>query len=67
MSYHVYGLNLTQGQTYKLQEAANGRCPVSIRLSHSNLSGENKMLLIQRQKQKIDKLLKSAKGGRSWN
>lgn len=63
MDYQEYGLNLTKGQAEKIQRAAKNGCPVSVRLSHSNLSGEHKMLLTRRQIQRIAKLLQSGKGG----
>ena len=63
MDYQEYGLTLTKGQAEKLQRAAAKGCPVSIRLSHANLSGNHRMLLTHRQLQKIQKLLQSGKGG----
>ena len=59
---HTYGLNLKQGQAHKLQTAVNN-CPVSIRLSHANLSENDKMLLTQRQIQKNRQAVKSGKVG----
>ena len=63
MDYQEYGLTLTKGQADKLKRAAAKGCPVSIRLSHTNLSGDHRMLLTRRQLQKIHKLLQSGKGG----
>ena len=63
MTYHEYGLNLTKGQADKLQRAAKKGCPVTIRLAHSNLRGDHKMLLTSRQVQKITKLLQQGTGG----
>ena len=63
MDYQEYGLTLTKSQADKLQRAAAKGCPVSIRLSHANLSGDHRMLLTHRQLQKIRKLLQSGKGG----
>jgi len=63
MTYQEFGLNLTKGQADKLQQAAKKGCPVSIRLSHANLRGEHKMMLTNRQIQKIAKLLQKGTGG----
>ena len=63
MDYVEYGLTLTKGQADKLQRAASNGCPVSIRLTHANLSGDHRILLTRRQAQKIEKLRQSGKGG----
>lgn len=63
MDYQEHGLNLTKGQAEKIQRAAKKGCPVSVRLSHSNLSGEHKVLLTRRQIERITKLLHGGKGG----
>ena len=63
MDYQEYGLTLTKDQANKLQCAAAKGCPVSIRLTQANLSGDHTMLLTHRQLKKINKLLQSGKGG----
>ena len=63
MDYQEYGLNLTKGQADKLQRAVKKGCPVTLRLSHANLSGEHKMLLTRRQIQKITTLRQKGTGG----
>ena len=63
MDYQEYGLTLTKGQADKLQRAAAKGWPVSIRLTHANLSDDHSMLLTHRQLQMIHKLLQSGKGG----
>lgn len=64
MTYSEYGLNLSSSQRDKLRLAAKRKpCPVSIRLSHENLSGNDKLLLTNRQIQKINKLKRTGEGG----
>ena len=63
MAYQEYGLTLTKWQADKLQRAASKGSPVSISLSNANQSGDHKMLLSNRQIQKINKPLDTGKGG----
>lgn len=61
MTYKVYGLKLTKGQAYKLQQSVKKGCLVTIRLAH--LRGEHKMLHTFWKVHKITKLLQQVNDG----
>ena len=55
-------VNISQGQVDKIRRAAQTGEPVSIRLAHSDLSGEHVLALTTTQVNKIKKAQKSGKG-----
>ena len=44
-TYFEYGVNLTDNQKRSLASAINNRTPLTLRLKHSNLSGNDELML----------------------
>lgn len=51
--YHMYGLTLSEGQIQKIVNAAKNRREVKLRVSKKDLQGTHKLLLTQRQINRI--------------
>lgn len=56
--YHKYGVTLSEGQKKKISKAFKQDCDVTIRLSKSNLHGNDNLALTQTQINKIKKTIK---------
>ena len=54
-SYRKYNVNLTEGQKEKLRKHFQKRAPMTLRLSHNQLSGGDQLLLTNTQIRKIEK------------
>ena len=54
-SYRKYNVNLTEGQKEKLRIHFQKRAPMTLRLSHNQLSGGDELLLTNTQIRKIEK------------
>ena len=54
-SYRKYNVNLTEGQKEKLRKYFQKRAPMTLRLSHNQLSGGDQLLLTNTQIRKIEK------------
>ena len=55
-------VNISEGQREKIKKAIQSGAPVSIRLSHKDLSGEHMLALTQAQSNKMTKAYQSGKG-----
>ena len=44
-TYFAYGVNLTDNQKRSLASAMNNRSPLTLRIKHSNLSGNDELML----------------------
>ena len=60
-TYHSYGVSLSQGQREKLAKAYQTNSAITIRLTNSELSGNDQLMLTKRQ---IAKLIKSKRQGK---
>ena len=54
-SYIEYGVNLTDNQKLNLAKSINNKCPLTLRIKHSNLTGNDELMLNKRQLIKIKK------------
>ena len=59
-TYHSHKVNLSKGQRMKLLSAIKNNSPLTIRLSKSDITGNDTLMLTQRQ---INKLTKAKKSG----
>ena len=59
-SYIEYGVNLTDNQKMNLASAINNKTPLTLRIKHSNLRGNDELMLTKKQ---IGKLRKSLANG----
>ena len=55
-SYFEYGVNLTDNQKSKLASAIRNKPPLTLRLKHSNLQGDDELMLTKSQIAKIKKI-----------
>ena len=53
---------MTDNQKSKLAFAIKKRCPLTVRLKHSNLDGNDDLLLIKRQVNKMEKSIANGTG-----
>ena len=60
--YLPYGVTLSQNQRTKLAKAFKNREPITIRLSHSELTGPDELMLTKTQIGRIRRSLTSGKG-----
>ena len=60
--YISHGVKLSPNQKQTLARAINSRSPVTLRLSNSQLSGHDKLMLTKTQLKKIQKLMKNGIG-----
>ena len=61
-SYIEYHVTLSDGQKSKLLSAIQNKSPLTLRLKHSHLKGPDKLMLTQRQIEKIKKSLANGTG-----
>ena len=61
-TYIPYGVTLSQNQRVKLAKALENKQPITIRLSHSELTGPDELMLTKTQIGRIGKRLASGKG-----
>ena len=52
-TYQKYNVNLTEGQKEKLRKYFQKRAPMTLRLSHNQLSGGDELLLTNTQIKKL--------------
>ena len=61
-TYFEYGVNLTDNQKRSLASAMNHNTPLTLRLKHSNLTGNDELMLTTRQLKRIQKSLNNGTG-----
>ena len=61
-TYFEYGVNLTDNQKRSLASAMNNRAPLTLRIKHSNLTGNDEMMLTATQLKRIQKSLNNGTG-----
>ena len=61
-TYFEYGVNLTDNQKKKLAGSINNKCPLTLRLKHLDLAGNDELMLTKSQISKIRKSLKDGTG-----
>ena len=61
-TYFEYGVNLTDRQKRSLATAMNNRTPLTLRLKHSNLSGNDELMLTKTKVKRIQKSLNDGTG-----
>ena len=61
-SYIEYGVNLTDNQKMNLASAINNKTPLTLRIKHSNLRGNDELMLTKTQIGKIRKSLANGTG-----
>ena len=61
-TYFEYGVNLTDNQKRSLASAMNNRAPLTLRLKHSNLTGNDELMLNKTQLKRIQKSLNNGTG-----
>ena len=61
-TYFEYGVNLTDNQKRSLASAINNRTPLTLRIKHSNLSGNDELMLTTTQLKRIQKSLANGTG-----
>ena len=61
-TYHTHKVNLSQGQRSKLLKAYKDKSEITIRLGNTNLTGNDSLMLTQRQINKINKAKKAGLG-----
>ena len=61
-SYIEYGVNLTDNQKMNLASAINNKTPLTLRIKHTNLRGNDELMLTKTQIGKIRKSLANGTG-----
>ena len=61
-TYFEYSVNLTDNQKRSLASAINNRTPLTLRITHSNLSGNDELMLTRTQLKRIQKSLADGTG-----
>ena len=61
-SYFEYGVKLTNGQKSRLASAIRNKSPLTLRLKHSHLTGNDELMLTKRQISKIKKSISNGTG-----
>ena len=61
-TYFEYGVNLTDNQKRTLASAMNSNTPLTLRLKHSNLTGNDELMLTKTQLKRIQKSLNNGTG-----
>ena len=56
-NYIEYGVNLTDNQKMNLASAINNKTPLTLRIKHSNLKGNDDLMLTKTQIGKIKKTI----------
>lgn len=60
--YIAYGVSLSDNQRMKLAKAFKEKSPITLRISHNELTGSDEMMLTQTQIKKIHKAVSAGKG-----
>ena len=55
-TYFKYKVNLTDNQKRSLASAMNNRTPLTLRIKHSNLYGNDELMLTKTQLKRIQKI-----------
>ena len=61
-SYFEYGVNLSDNQKRSLASAMNSQSPLTLRLKHGNLTGNDELMLTKTQLKRIQKSLNNGTG-----
>ena len=61
-TYFEYGVNLTDNQKMNLAKSMNNKCPLTLRLKHLDLAGNDELMLTKSQISKIRKSLANRTG-----
>ena len=61
-SYFEYGVNLSNNQKRSLVSAMNSKSPLTLRLKHGNLTGNDELMLTKTQLKRIQKSLNNGTG-----
>ena len=61
-NYVEYGVNLTDNQKINLAKSIDNKCPLTLRIKHSNLTGNAELMLNKRQLIKIKNSLENGRG-----
>ena len=61
-SYFEYGVNLSDNQKRSLASAMNSKSPLTLRIKHGNLTGNDELMLTKTQLKKIQKSLNNGTG-----
>ena len=61
-SYFEYGVNLSDNQKRSLASAMNSKSPLTLRLKHGNLTGNDELMLTKTQLKRIQKSLNNGAG-----
>ena len=61
-SYFEYGVNLSDNQKRSLASAMNSKSPLTLRLKHGNLTGNDELMLTKTQLKRIQKSLNNGTG-----
>ena len=61
-TYFEYGVNLTDNQKRSLASAINSNTPLTLRIKHSNLRGNDELMLTKTQLKRIQKSLTDGTG-----
>ena len=61
-TYFEYGVNLADNQKRNLASAMNNNAPLTLRIKHSNLSGNDELMLTKTQLKRIQKSLNNGTG-----
>ena len=61
-TYFEYGVNLTDNQKIKLANSIKNKCPLTLRLKHLDLAGNDELMLTKSQINKIRKSLANRTG-----
>ena len=62
MSYVKYGVKLSAGQKERLAKALSNRSPITLRLSKSDLTGSDQLMLTKTQLKRIQKAMRNGTG-----
>ena len=61
-SYFEYGVNLSDNQKRSLASATNSKSPLTLRIKHGNLTGNDELMLTKTQLKRIQKSLNNGTG-----
>ena len=61
-TYFEYGVNLTDNQKRSLASAMNSQTPLTLRIKHFNLSGDDELMLTKTQLKRIQKSINDGTG-----
>ena len=61
-SYIEWGVNLTDNQKLNLAKSINNKCPLTLRIKHSNLRGNDELMFSVSQLKKIKRAMENGTG-----